>query len=114
MLLNRLLHVLYLDTAFQRMQFGDLQRLKAHIQPGNGSAFARHALRQNTAAAADIEHLFTEQAAGTFGNVAQTQRVNTVQRLNSPSRSHQRDATASNLAFLHGQRYGVPALFRHS
>lgn len=50
-------HLVPLSSA---CRFSDLQRLKAHIQPGDGCAFARHALRQNTAAAADVRHLYKQ------------------------------------------------------
>ena len=62
------------------METGHLQGFEAHIQTGDRRAFARHALRQDAAAAADIKHLLTEQAAGTLRDIVQTQRVNAMQR----------------------------------
>ena len=84
MLFDGFLHVIDRNTGFQRVQFCHLQRLKAHIQAGDRRTFTRHAFGQNAAAAADIQHFFAKQAAGTFGDVAQTQRVNAVQRLKFP------------------------------
>ena len=74
------LHVVHLYARLQRMKTSNLQRFKAHIQARDVRPFARHAFRQDTATAADIEHFFTEQTAGALRDIAQTQRVNTVQR----------------------------------
>ncbi|SSN11412.1 Uncharacterised protein [Klebsiella pneumoniae] len=78
--LNCFLNIVYLNTALQGVQPGDLQRFGPHVQPGDRRAFARHALGEDAAAAADIEDFFTEQAAGAFGNIAQPQRVDAVER----------------------------------
>lgn len=45
------------------MQFRDLKRFKPHIQTGDRSAFPGHAFCQDAAAAADIQHFLTKQAA---------------------------------------------------
>ncbi|MOA41418.1 hypothetical protein D3C78_1633760 [compost metagenome] len=89
----RFLDVSHIHAAFQRVQPGNLQRLGAHVQPGDLCAFARHAFRQNAAAAAHVEDGFVKNAAGTLQDVVQTQRVDTVQRLEftfqiPPARGH--------------------------
>ncbi len=80
MFFNRFLNIVHLNTALQRVQLRHLQRFGAHVQPGDRRAFARHTFGEDTAAAADIEGFFTEQAAGAFGDIAQPQRVNAVER----------------------------------
>ena len=83
-LFHGLLNVGKLNAAFQRVQTRHCQRLGAHIEPRDVRPFARHALRENAAAAADIQHLFPEQTAGALGNIAKTQRVNAMQRFKFP------------------------------
>jgi hypothetical protein len=80
MFLNRFLNIVDLNTALQGVQLRHLQRFGAHVQSGDRRAFARHALGEDAAAAADIEDFFTEQAAGAFGDIAQPQRVDAVER----------------------------------
>src|SRR6266481_2291993 len=67
-------------AAFQQMQLGDLQRFVREINARYLCAQPGHALRQDAAAAADIQHGFSGQRCLAV-DITQTQGVDVVQRL---------------------------------
>ncbi len=79
MFLNCFLNIVYLNTALRGVQPGDLQRFgpmssPVTVAPSRAMLSARMPPPQPTS------RTFTEQAAGAFGNIAQPQRVDAVER----------------------------------
>lgn len=74
------LTVLDVVAAFEQMQLRDLERFFREVDAGHASAALRHALGENAAAAADVDHGFVFQCDHAV-NVIEPQRVEIMQRL---------------------------------
>lgn len=71
--------IIYVQATFQGVQPGHRQRCFAHVDCSDIGASVRHALGQDAAAAADIQHPFAIQLHPLI-NVVQAQWVDVVQR----------------------------------
>lgn len=85
------------DAGFQLVQARHRERRFAHVDAGDVGAALGHGFAEDAAAATDVEHLLAGQA-GALVDPVDAQRVDVVERLELALASHQRWASASNLA----------------
>ncbi|MNS82171.1 hypothetical protein D3C72_1159080 [compost metagenome] len=110
--------VFHLHARLQAVQAGHLERFVGQIDASHVRTAARHRFRQDSAAAADVQHLFAGKAARAFLNPFQPQRIDGVQRLElafgiPPTAGQGAELVEFSLISIDGRAVGVVNLRGH-